>query len=208
MKLLVVCDIHDEEDAVARIKLKMAKGFDHLLVCGDLSRSVSFAEDFLSQFPDAFIIPGNWDSEGVNNVMRRAKNYAHGKRFELTEGLNLVGFGYSNITPFHTYGELTEEKIYAGMSALPIDRNTLLMLHCPPKGHFDEARDAHVGSESILRIIREKKPLAAFFGHIHELSGSSNLGTTKLVKVPGANGLQAAIAETNKGKLDLEFVML
>jgi Icc-related predicted phosphoesterase len=208
MKLLVVCDIHDEEAAVARIRARMAEGFDHLIVCGDLSRSVSFAEDFLSQFPDAFVIPGNWDSEGVNGVMRKAKNYAHGRRLELAEGLNLVGFGYSNITPFHTYGELTEEKIYQGMSPLQIDRNTLLALHCPPKGHFDEARGAHVGSESILKIIREKKPLAAFFGHIHELSGSSKLGATELVKVPGANGLLGAVARTSGRKLELEFVML
>ncbi len=208
MKLLVVCDIHEEEEAVSRIEARMAGGVDHLLVCGDLARSASFAEDFLSKFPDAFVIPGNWDSDGVNEIMRKARNYAHGKRFDLGEGFNLVGFGYSGITPFHTHGELTEGKIYEGMSSLPIDRNTLLALHCPPKGHFDEARGSHAGSDSILRIIEEKKPFAAFFGHIHEHSGTSQLGPTKLVKVPAGNALRAVVAETDGRKLDVEFVML
>jgi len=225
MRALVVCDIHGEEEAVARIRGRMEREhFDHLLVCGDLSRSVSFAEDFLSEFPDAFIVPGNWDSKAVGEILAKGRNYAHGKRIELGNGLNIVGFGYSNITPFRTFGELNEKEIYEGMSKLDIDNNTLLVLHCPPKGHFDEVRDAngdiaplvrsveqvggHAGSESILRIIKEKKPLAAFFGHIHDHHGTAALGGTTLVKVPAGNGMRGAVAEINGRKVDVEFVIL
>jgi len=210
MKLLVVCDIHGEEEALGRIGERMAHGgFDHLVVCGDLSRSASFAEDFITRFPDAFIVPGNWDSEAAGEAMSRCRNYAHGKRFGLADGLNLVGFGYSNITPFRTFGELTEEKIYAGMPGLEIDRNTVLALHCPPKGYFDEVRGgAHAGSESILRIIKERRPLAAFFGHIHDHGGTADLGGTTLVKVPSGNSMRGCVAEIKGRKLDAEFVEL
>ncbi len=208
MRFLVVCDIHEEEEAVSRIGQKFREGYDNLLMCGDLSRSVSFAEEFLSRFPDAFVIPGNWDSEAVGSAISKAKNYCHGKRIELGDGHNIVGFGYSNITPFGTYGELDEEKIYAQMSKLPIDSKTLLMLHCPPKGFFDEARNHHVGSESILRIIKEKKPMAAFFGHIHEHRGSFDLGPTRLVKIPAALELRAVSAEIVDGKLIPEFLVI
>lgn len=209
MRALVVCDIHEEEEAVARIRGRMGRErFDHLLVCGDLSRSASFAEDFLSEFPDAFVIPGNWDSEAAGAVIAKAKNYVHERHIKLGNGLNVVGFGYSNITPFRTFGELPEGEIRKRMSGLEIDGDTLLMLHCPPKGHFDEVRGIHAGSEAILRVVEEKRPLAAFFGHIHEHHGSAVLGGTTLVKVPAAEGMRGCIVETDKRTLKTEFVVL
>jgi len=228
MRALVVCDIHEDEEALTRIRDRMGRErFDHLLVCGDLSRSASFAEDFLSEFPDAFVIPGNWDSKAAGEVLAKAKNYVHERRIKLGNGLNVVGFGYSNITPFRTFGELPEEEIYRRMSNLEIDGDTLLMLHCPPKGHFDEVRDAnvangdiaplvrsveqvgiHAGSEAILRVVEEKRPLAAFFGHIHDHHGTAALGKTTLVKVPAAESMRGCIVETDKRKLKTEFVIL
>ena len=209
MKLLVVCDIHEEEESCSRIKKRMESNeFDHLLVSGDLSRNVSFVEEFVSEFPDAFIVPGNWDSKAVGEIMATGRHYAHEKRFELKDGFNLVGFGYSNITPFHTFGELSEQDIYARMSKLNIDENTLLMMHCPPKGYFDDALGFHTGSESILRIITEKKPFAAFFGHIHDHKGTAKLGNTHLVKIPSAKNMQGCIVTIDKRKLKAEFVVL
>jgi Icc-related predicted phosphoesterase len=209
MRALVVCDIHEEDEAVIRLRGRMEKErFDHLLVCGDLSRNVSFAEDFLAEFPDAFVIPGNWDSKAAGEVLAKAKNYAHERRIELGEGLNIVGFGYSNISPFHTFGELPEDEIYRRMSALDADHNTLLMLHCPPKGYFDEVRGGHAGSEAILRAVKEKKPLAAFFGHIHDHGGTGALGRTTLIKVPAGNSMRGCAIEIRDGKIKADFVML
>lgn len=207
MRLLIASDIHQEEESIERMKMK--EGYDHLLVCGDISRNVSFAEEVLEAFPDAFIVPGNWDSEAVNKVISKAKNFAHKKRFELNE-LNIVGFGYSNITPFDTFGELTEEEIYSQMSGLDIDQNTILLLHCPPKEYFDEVGGEHVGSESILKIIQEKKPFAAFFGHVHDHSGTRKLdtGNCTLVKVPSASGMRACVAQINCKEMKIEYVIL
>jgi hypothetical protein len=156
--------------------------------------------------PNCLIVPGNWDSEAVNIFLSKKPNWLHGKRLEIGGGLNAVGFGYSNPTPFGTFGELSEQDIYLGMKGLPIDSNTLLLLHCPPKGFFDDRKGMHVGSESIRRIIEERQPLAAFFGHIHEYHGVARLGKTTLVKLPLANLLEACSVSISDKKTDVEII--
>lgn len=208
MKLLAFSDLHEEEAALESLK-RMARGYDRVLICGDISRSVSFAEDVLKAFPKALIIPGNWDSEQVNRMLESSPQWMHGRRVKLADGINIAGFGYSAPTPFGTFGELSEQDIYAGMAKLELDSSTLLMLHSPPKGHFDEGMlGRHIGSESVLRMIKERKPLAAFFGHAHEHEGVSKLGPTTLVKLPAANGMRACSVSAKGKKLDVEFISL
>lgn len=208
MRILAFSDLHEEEAALESLA-RIAPEHDHVFICGDFARTRSFAEEVLEAFPNSFIIPGNWDSETVNGLVSESPQWLHGRRAELEEGLNVVGFGYSPPTPFFTYGELSEEEIYAQMSKLPIDRNTLLLLHCPPKGHFDKVHMVrNIGSESVLRAIEEKKPLAALFGHVHEHSGTSKLGTTELVKLPPANSMRACSLTIKDKRISAEFIPL
>lgn len=206
MRLLAFSDLHDDEGALHALGVA-ARGYDFVLACGDLSQNSIFAESALGMFPRLFIIPGNWENGRINRLLASSPGYAHERRIELGNGLNVVGFGFSNRTPFGTYGELGEAEIYERMSRLPIDGDTLLMLHCPPKGHFDEAGNGvHAGSESILRVITEKKPLAAFFGHIHEHAGVSKLGGTTLVKLPAASSRRACSAMINNKNMDAAII--
>jgi Icc-related predicted phosphoesterase len=208
MRVLAFSDLHGEEAALASIR-KLAAGYDFVFGCGDFSHSVSFVQEAVGSMPNSLVIPGNWDNARVSELLSSGPHSVHGKRVELDEGLNAVGFGYSNITPFGTYGERTEEEFRSALSGLPIDRNTLLLLHCPPKGYFDEVRGGfHAGSGSILEIILRKKPLAAFFGHVHEHSGTAMLGPTTLVKLPAASGMQACSAHIRGGKVSAEFISL
>lgn len=208
MKLLVFSDLHEDETALEALKkINEKENFDYVLICGDVSRSISFAEDVFSIFPKAFIVPGNWDSEQVNELLKEQPGYAHAKRIELN-GFNVVGFGYSPITPFGTFGEMQDSEIYKQMKDLPIDNKSLLMLHTPPKGYFDAVRGGNAGSESILKIITDKKPFAAFFGHIHEYSGTEMLGSTNLVKLPAANAMKACIVEISDTTIKSSFVEL
>lgn len=209
MKLLVFSDLHGEEIAVEKLKELAAKeNFDYVLSCGDNSRAVSFLEDLINSFSNFYLIPGNWEGKEANDFLLENEHCIHGKRVELPDGLNLVGFGYSNKTPFGTYGELEEKEIYEKMNKLDIDNNTILLLHCPPKGHFDSVGNANPGSSSILKIIGEKKPLLVFFGHIHEHSGSERLGESTLVKVPAANSMKACIVDINNKKTSVSFISL
>lgn len=207
MKILVFSDLHGEEAALESIR-KLAGGYDYVFGCGDFSHEVSFAEAALS-IPNAFFIPGNWDNAAVSGLLSSGPRSVHNRRVELEDGLNVAGFGYGTPSPFGTYGERSEEEFRSSLAKLPIDRNTLLMLHCPPKGHFDEVRGGvHAGSESILKIITAKKPLVAFFGHVHEYSGTEALGQTTLVKLPPANEMRACAVEIIKRKISAEFISL
>lgn len=208
MKILAFSDLHGEEAALQALR-SISSSYEHVFICGDISRTSVFAEAVLEAFPRAFIIPGNWDNKIVNDVLSASPQWLHGKRVEFSGGLNAVGFGYSGPTPFGTYGELSEGEIYSQMSKLPIDGSTLLLLHSPPKGYLDKGLlGRHIGSGSILRIIREKKPLAAFFGHAHEAIGTSKLGTTTLVKLPPANSMRACSLDIRDKNITAEFIAL
>lgn len=207
MRILAFADLHEEEAALESLS-RLAPSYDAVFACGDISQSDYFAESFLSALPRSLVIPGNWDSERAGGLLSRTTNWLHMRRVPLGDGLNAVGFGYSNPTPFGTFGELGEDEIYEGMSRLPIDGDSLLLLHCPPLGFFDAARGRSAGSTSILRVIQEKQPLAAFCGHIHEHSGTAMIGRTTLVKLPPAEGMRAcSVSATNK-RITAEFITL
>jgi uncharacterized protein len=207
MRILAFSDLHGDEAAFESLR-SIAADYDHVFGCGDFSHSASFAEEILD-LPNCFCIPGNWDNARVSELLSSGPRSAQGRRLELGEGLNVVGFGYAIFGPFGTYGERSEEEFLSSLSRLPIDSNTLLLLHCPPKGYFDEVRGGlHAGSDSILKIITAKKPLAAFFGHVHEHSGTQMLGPTTLVKLPPANEMQACAVEITGRKVSAEFISL
>ena len=210
MRFLVVADIHGEEETLFRIRKRMGSGeFDFLFICGDISKSISFVEELVAGLEGKiFLIPGNWDPEQVNKFILGSGACTHEKSVPLSDGIGLVGFGYSNITPFDTYGELSEEEIYQRMSNLPIDNKTILLMHCPPKGFFDQVGERNIGSESIKKIIEEKKPLIAFFGHVHDYEGIREYGGTTLVKVPPAIKMRGCIVQIEGRKIEIEFVIL
>ncbi|MDD5340703.1 MAG: metallophosphoesterase family protein [Candidatus ainarchaeum sp.] len=208
MRILAFSDLHGDEAALESLK-RLAPDYDHLFGCGDFSHSVSFAEEAMESLPNCLCIPGNWDNAPVSGLLSSGQRSVHNRRVELGGGLNAVGFGYSIPTPFGTYGERSEAEFLSSLSKLPIDSNTLLLLHCPPKGHFDEVRGGrHAGSESILEIIRQRKPFAALFGHIHEHSGTELLGQTTLVKLPAASDMRACSIELAGRKISAEFISL
>lgn len=211
MKVLAFSDLHDESVALERLATLSSK-YDFVFACGDISRSELFAESFIGSLPNAFIIPGNWDNESVHKIFKARDQWVHEKRIEITSGFNVVGFGLSPPTPFHTYGELSEDEIYRRMSKLPIDTNTFLLLHAPPYGQFDQTNrnPPHAGSKSILRIIEEKQPFAAFFGHIHEHQGTSKFQNTELIKLPPANHYRACSLQVDikSRKITAEFISL
>ncbi|MFH2106850.1 MAG: metallophosphoesterase [Candidatus Micrarchaeota archaeon] len=229
MRVLAISDIHDDEVCLEKVKAFCNKNeFDHILIAGDITKhSISFLEEVLEALPNSFIIPGNNEDAKVLAKMKKYDGYLHekigflrnvlaertstidekGNRYEeheMADTYPIVGFGFSNITPFGTPGELTEDEIYERMSKLPIDEKTILLCHCPPYGYFDTTPNGeHVGSKSIWKIILEKRPLMALFGHIHELEGvnevkfPNSLGQTLLVKIPAAPSGRAVVINPN-----------
>ncbi|MEM3075250.1 MAG: metallophosphoesterase family protein [Candidatus Bilamarchaeaceae archaeon] len=207
MRLLIFSDLHDEEVVLGKLKqLVDRERCDYVLSCGDNSRNISFIEDIIGSFSRILIVPGNLEGKETNEFLAKNRDCIHEKRVELEKGLNIVGFGYSTITPFRTYGELSEEEIEKRVSALDIDYNTILLLHCPPRGYFDLINGRHTGSAALLKVIKEKAPLIALFGHIHETIGCCRVGKTMFVKVPPAKRHQCVVVDIRDKNILVEFL--
>ncbi|MEM4166375.1 MAG: metallophosphoesterase family protein [Candidatus Bilamarchaeaceae archaeon] len=209
MKILVFSDLHEEEQALQKIKNYAEKiKPDLVLSCGDTARSVDFAERTLNSFSNLYFVPGNWDSKASNDFYVLQKNFIHKKRVEV-EKFNIVGFGFSPITPFHTYGEKKEKEIKEEMEELPIDNNTILVLHAPPQGFFDKTNSGEkIGSAAVLEIVRKRKPFACIFGHVHETIGFVKKDGINYVKIPPAKDNKCAVLHFKEKYFSVEFVYL
>ncbi|WP_291765978.1 metallophosphoesterase family protein [Caldivirga sp. UBA161] len=163
-------------------------------------------EKYRQQGVKMYIIPGNDDPIDVINGVNSRQWSSIIPFDENVVNLNshmLVGFGYSNITPWNTHRELSEGEMYERLSKLmnKLDKGeysrTILVVHAPPHGTVidqapmltsdfkvvrrgGEAVLTHVGSTSVRRIIEEYKPLMGLHGHIHESGG------VDAIKVNGA----------------------
>lgn len=84
-------------------------------------------------------------------------------------GYRFVGYRY-------TLMELKEREIRRELSQLKrlIDPSTILITHSPPWGVLDLTNHGErIGSRSIGRLVKRRKPLLHVFGHVHEAAGRS-----------------------------------
>jgi Icc-related predicted phosphoesterase len=122
-------------------------------------------------------------------------------------GYELVSWGYSNVTPWHSYREMTEAQLRAAIEPMCRElrdpSRAIFNLHVPPRATgLDEApvldeqlrvqtslgqvRFAPVGSSAVRELIEEVQPLMGLHGHIHESAGFHRLGRTLAVN-PGSD---------------------
>ena len=97
-----------------------------------------------------------------------------------------AGLGYSNITPFKTPGEYSEEEIAKALAAFDGIRPLYLVVHFPPLDtKLDEyAPGKHAGSPALREWVQREQPVRLFCGHIHETAGlSDRLGSTQCINV-------------------------
>lgn len=207
MKVLAISDLHDEELALEKIRNDYRHmKVDAVFILGDTTNiSYSFLEETVNSFKDCFFIPGNNEPRSFFDKTASLPGFVHGKRIEIGK-YNIVGFGYSPPTPFGTVGEMPDEEIYQELNRLPIDNRTILLTHCPPKGVLDWTKNGPAGSEAILNVITEKKPLVNFCGHIHEQSGWKKISNTQVIKVPAAKNYQFCIAEITDKNITADFI--
>ena len=97
-----------------------------------------------------------------------------------------AGLGYSNITPFNTPGEYSEEEIATALTAFDGIQALYLVVHFPP---FDTKLDEyapgkHAGSAALREWVERAQPAYLFCGHIHETAGlTDRLGATQCFNV-------------------------
>jgi len=202
MKFLVVSDIHGNESVTDWINsVAESEDADCVLVLGDITDfgPNEVAEKILGPIERVvYALPGNCDPLSLPETISGVAIDMHGRTAEM-DGFHMAGLGGSNPTIFNTPFELDEDTIYKKLR--PISREgMILMVHAPPYGINDTIPSGlNVGSTSILRIVKEFRPILVLSGHIHEDYGIEHLdGTTFINPGPAKNGMYAVV-EVDKG---------
>lgn len=191
MRFVAVTDIHGNRSKVGKlVEALRGMDFDVLAIAGDLTNfeSAEKAREILAPLlalgKPIVAVHGNCDGRDVPSFLEEVGVCAHDRRVEI-EGVGIVGIGGSNITPFHTIWELTEDEIGEILERNYIDGDVILS-HVPPKDtDADRVHSGlHVGSSALREFIEKKEPPLVITGHIHEARSVDRIGRTVIVN-PG-----------------------
>lgn len=151
---------------------------------------------------DIFWMLGNDDPPQLAAVFDRAPwgHQAEGQIWKLDDDRHdLISYGYSNLTPWDSYREMTEEDLLERLTELcnrlEEPAKAVFNFHVPPYGTgLDEApvldselrvqtavgqvKMAAVGSTAVKEVIERFQPLASLHGHVHESAGFRRIGRT------------------------------
>lgn len=206
MKILLFSDIHGDTKALeAMVRVEA----DHYICAGDLAnwgrRVTECGEVLRGRGANMHMIPGNHETaEQLSEMCAKfGLHYFHEQSFSIGY-FQVAGLGYSNITPFQTPGEYTEEQLAEKLQKFEGLKRLFLVCHCPPyQTKLDRIRNfRHGGSTAIRAFIEREQPEYFFCGHIHEAAGAAErLGITKCMNV-GKNGF---LLDLNPGLIKIEF---
>jgi uncharacterized protein len=203
---MFVSDVHEADDAIEWIKAKTT-GYDAIIVGGDLAvqEGTRFGEGFLqaavSTGIPVYFVPGNLDSPDFR--VPKGVVDLHRKKAKLG-AYNCGGLGGSNITPFDTPFELSDEMATRILDKLGyVD---ILVSHCPPEGTAcDLANGRHIGSVPVRRYVEREQPLVVLCGHAHDSRGVGVIGSTRVVNAgPLKRGLYAEVTMDGQVKIELK----
>jgi Icc-related predicted phosphoesterase len=192
-----------EDDSINEILIR--------LMSARLERWLHLAEERLRpQGLDIFWMLGNDDPPELATLLDNAPwgHQAEDHVWEFDEhGHQLASYGYSNLTPWDSYREMTEADLLSHLTQLcdKLDdpARAVFNFHVPPYGTgLDEApvldselrvqtavgqvKMAAVGSTAIKEVIERFQPLASLHGHVHESAGFRRLGRTIAIN-PGSD---------------------
>ncbi|ASJ02808.1 metallophosphoesterase [Thermococcus profundus] len=191
MKILGITDVHGKTSKV----MKLVEVIDDVspsivMIAGDITnfgnsdRAKKVLEPLTTLEVPIVAVFGNCDGRDVPGILEEMGILAHGRRVEVN-GLGIVGIGGSNVTPFGTIWELTEDEIGSILEKNYLPGNVILS-HAPPYGtRADRTHSGvHVGSRALRMFIEEKQPPFVLTGHIHEARSVDRIGRTLIIN-PG-----------------------
>jgi Icc-related predicted phosphoesterase len=174
-----------------------------------------------------FLMLGNDDFASLGALLDQAPwgVHAEGKVVMLDDRHEMISWGYSNITPWHSHREQTEEQLAATLhqlaAGLKDPSQAIVNVHVPPYGtQLDDApvldkdlrvvqsmgqvKFAAVGSTAVRDFELQMQPLLGLHGHIHESAGIRRLGRTIAIN-PGSDystgALHGALVTLKNGKV-------
>lgn len=156
-----------------------------------------------------YFMLGNDDPVDLGPLLDSAPwgTHAEGRVVQIDDHHEMISWGYSNLTPWHSHREQTEDQLDAalrGMAGQLRDpANAIVNVHVPPFGSgLDEApvldadlrvqqsvgqvKFAAVGSMAVRDFLKDVQPLVGLHGHIHESSGIRRIGRTIAIN-PGSD---------------------
>jgi uncharacterized protein len=192
MKILIFSDIHGDLHALQRV---LAQPADLYIAAGDLAnfgKGLDRCAEILKPLGDRlWLLPGNHETHASTRAVCEKYGFVDFHRcvraLKSADGvIQWAGLGYSNVTPFDTPGEYTEEEISVALGAFEGKDPLYLVVHFPPANTtLDEfAPGKHAGSPALRQWVDRVQPARLFCGHIHETAGKSEkLGRTECVNV-------------------------
>ena len=215
MRFLAVADIHGNATRVRKLVGMIPEINPNLiLIAGDLThfsgaeKAKEVLEPLLNTGIPILAVHGNCDGRDVPAFLEELGISAHDKRVEIN-GVGFVGVGGSNMTPFNTIWELTEDEISAILGRNYRDGDVILS-HVPPRGtRVDRVHSGlHVGSEALKKFIEERQPPLVVTGHIHEARAVDRIGDTVIVNPGPLFRSYYAVIEFNEEEKKAENVEL
>ena len=183
-------------------RTKMDEIFN-ILVQESVERWIEYAENKLSgKNVKCFVMPGNDDSYVIDPIINSSSVVVNPneKVVQLSDFIEMISLGYSNITPWRCPRDISEEeiesKITALMSKVNNNHEVVFNIHVPPyDSNIDYAPELDdkmrpkvgpggqlmlvpVGSKAVRKSIETYKPLLSLHGHVHEAKGFSRIGKT------------------------------
>ncbi len=192
MKVSIFSDIHGDTGALEKI---IAQPADVYIAAGDLStfgKGLDRCGEIMKPLGEkVWVLPGNHEShDDTRAFCERFGFFDFHRQIRALKSergaTQWAGLGYSNITPFNTPGEYTEEEIAKALAPFDNLKPLYLVVHFPPQGtRLDEfAAGKHAGSPTLREWVDRVQPLYLFCGHIHECAGRGDrLGATKALNV-------------------------
>lgn len=194
MKLLVFSDVHSQKKYVdSLVKTAKEEKPDFLVCAGDLAdwgeNIIGMAKEFDKLEIPMILIPGNHeeDEEDLKRLVKETKNiiYLHSGSYNVNDVVffGYGGGGFSKI-------DYKFERIINKFKKTIKNKKIIFVTHAPV---FETKTDivpgiGHVGNKSILKAIKEIKPILVVCGHIHDSAGKvDKVGDTVIVN-PGPKG--------------------
>jgi len=197
----------------------------HRLVRERVERWVEMAEERLAAADRyCYFVAGNDDYPDIDPILEQGERFrfVDGRRAVVVDQFEVIGLGFSNVTPWNAPRDVPEEEIAARLAALTASiekpESAIYLIHVPPAGStLDLAPELdadlrpigagdnkiHAGSTAVAACIEETQPMLSLHGHIHESRGIYKIGRTVSLNPGSEYGegiLRGAIVNVEPGK--------
>ena len=202
MRIYAVADIHGKPARMARIHKTISRLHpDAIIAAGDITGyfNPDPVINRLNQMPAPVLgIRGNSDLKKVDRLLDHYPNTfsLHLKTHTISD-INFVGLSGTVAVPFSTRLGWHEKSLFNRLAAL-VDKNSVLVVHAPPRGLLDEVLGRfHAGCRRLHQLVLQRQPRLVLCGHIHQCPGIASIGATTVVNCNIASAGGGAVLDFN-----------